>query len=109
MKDPLIKLDESIIDNGMQPGKVGFQRLMIGNSSLMGNVGPVLLKITLALHLSLDKNPSLSDLALEAFGDIGHTVPQNLEVGLRSCDTLRDCHYIGGNTRRRSRGHMPNG
>ena len=28
---------------------------MIGNSSLMGNVSPVLLKIMLALHLSLDK------------------------------------------------------
>ena len=76
----------------------------------MGYVGPVLSEITLVLQLSFDKLPCLSDLALKAFGNIGDTVPQNLEVGLRSCDTLRDRHYIGGDARgrpERAPRHLP--
>ena len=64
----------------------------------MGNDGPVLLEITSrSLFTSASTKSHISRIL--AFGDISHTVPQNLEVVLRCCNTLRDRHYIGGDAR----------
>ena len=41
----------------------------------------------------------MSDLVLEAVGDVSHAGPRNLEVGLRRGNTLRDRQKIGGDCR----------
>ena len=78
---------------------MSFQRLVIGNSSLMGSICHVLLMIAFALHLSLNKIPHISDLVLKAFGDVRYAGPQNLEVGLGIGNALRDRQNIGGDAR----------
>lgn len=89
-ENSLIKFDHIMADRGYKPLEVVFNCLVIGDSSLLGDVTHILLINTLSLHLSLDKIPYITDLALENLDDIRDPVPKDLEVSLSVGHALRD-------------------
>ncbi|CAE7710354.1 JNK [Symbiodinium sp. CCMP2592] len=97
--DPLIKLDESIIDHRVEPHKMILKRLMVRIPPFADRVLEMHEQLTLFPQLGLKKLPHVSDLALKCFSDIRDAVPQYVEVGLGVGHTLRDRQNIGGDAR----------